>query len=541
VSADAELIAGRYRLQIEVGSGGMGVVWRARDEVLGRTVAIKALAIRFAAGGSAGDEGARRAMREARIAARLQHPNVIGVYDVVEHDRRPFLVMEFLESRSLSELLADGAALPPREVARIGAQVAAGLAAAHGAGIVHRDVKPGNVLLSESGAVKLTDFGISRAVGDTTVTASGIVLGTLTYIAPEVGQGRSADARSDVYSLGATLYAAVEGRPPFETGESAIALLYQIVHEDFPPPRLAGPLAPVLLWMLDKDPDRRPTMPQVQRALETIEASLAEPEAGAEEPEDAADVIAMPATAVLADPSEPEPEATLAAAPASTPASASASDGGAPAALAPTKPARVRPARLAGFLGRFRPGESPRSLIAGLVVVALVVAGAVALALRGGNGAADVAGLNPSASRSGTAAHSPTATPSATSAHASATPSATGSATASSSATTSQSVASQLTSTIIDYYKLMPGNLDAGWTWMTADYQTNHARGRSGYASFWSQFKSVAVSGVTATPPNTVVATITYYSKNGSVTQERTRFGMVFQDGRWKIASSSVV
>jgi len=146
VTEDAELIAGRYRLVAEVGSGGMGVVWRARDEVLGRTVALKALTVRSTIGGSRDDETTRRAMREARIAARLHHPNVIGIYDIVKHEGRPFLVMEFLASRSLSELLAEGTTLPPQEVARIGALLAAALTAAHKAGIVHRDVKPGNVL-----------------------------------------------------------------------------------------------------------------------------------------------------------------------------------------------------------------------------------------------------------------------------------------------------------------------------------------------------------------------------------------------------------
>ncbi len=184
---NTDLIGGRYRLLAQIGTGGMGVVWRARDEVLGRTVAVKELMVRSAIsgfGGGLGDESTQRAMREARIAARLHHPNVIGVYDIVDHEGRPFLIMEFLESRSLAQLMATGVLLPPQEVARIGAQLASALKAAHDAGIVHRDVKPGNVLLAEDGEVKLTDFGISRAVGDTTVTASGVLLGTLGYIAP---------------------------------------------------------------------------------------------------------------------------------------------------------------------------------------------------------------------------------------------------------------------------------------------------------------------------------------------------------------------
>ncbi|HXR71807.1 serine/threonine-protein kinase, partial [Actinocrinis sp.] len=279
---NTDLIAGRYRLLAQIGTGGMGVVWRARDEVLGRTVAVKELMVRSAIsgfGGGLADESTQRAMREARIAARLHHPNVIGVYDIVEHESRPFLVMEFLESRSLAQLMATGVLLPPEEVARIGAQLASGLKSAHDAGIVHRDVKPGNVLLAEDGEVKLTDFGISRAVGDTTVTASGVLLGTLGYIAPEVAQGQPSDSRSDVYALGATLYAAVEGQPPFGSTENAVAMLYRIVHEDLIPARHAGPLEPVLLWMLNRDPDLRPTMPQAERALKAVETGTAQPRA----------------------------------------------------------------------------------------------------------------------------------------------------------------------------------------------------------------------------------------------------------------------
>ncbi|HEV3170932.1 MAG TPA: serine/threonine-protein kinase [Actinocrinis sp.] len=509
MTQDDDLIAGRYRLITEIGSGGMGVVWRAKDETLGRTVAVKSLAAGSIAG-TADEDAARRAMREARIAARLHHPNVIGVYDVVEHEGRPFLVMEYMDSRSLSEMLAAGDLLDPREAGRIGAHVASALTAAHNAGIVHRDVKPGNVLVAKSGDVKLTDFGISRAVGDTSVTASGVLLGTISYIAPEVAQGQSADSRSDVYSLGATLYALLEGEPPSGTDESAIAQLYRIVHGDIPAPAHAGPLAPILLWMLERDPALRPTPVQVERALESIEST-----------QGAAGTAAIPVEEAVALPEAADP----------------------PAAPPPVAVAEAPPSRTP-----FSP-TARRSLVVSLLAALLLVGVVVALLLHG-NG-------HPTASGSGApAGHSATETPSPKASHTTAaagagigagatagqSPSSAASAPAAPpSASASQSLADQLTSTIVDYYKLMPDNLDQGWNWMTADYQQNHAGGRNGYQSFWSKVQRVSVSDVVAQPPSTVVATIDYFYKDGSTAEERTSFGLVFQQGQWKIASSAVL
>jgi serine/threonine protein kinase len=504
VTEDNDLIAGRYRLLAQVGTGGMGVVWRARDDVLGRTVALKELtahSVLAAAGAGLEDEGSRRAMREARIAARLHHPNVIGVYDIVEHEGRPFLVMEFLASRSLAQLMAAGVRLPPQETARIGVQLASALDAAHDAGIVHRDVKPGNVLLAEDGAVKLTDFGISRAVGDTTVTASGVLLGTLGYIAPEVAQGQTADSRSDVYSLGATLYAAVEGQPPFGTDDNAVAMLYRIVHGDLIPARQAGPLEPALLWMLDRDPQRRPTMQQVRQALKAVESAASMPAAASTEP------IETPAQA-------------------SAPAAA---EGAAPTQTAPRD--------------RSVSGKRRHAALAMLAAALLLGLGGWAL----------VASLShhttPRAADSHTSAgSSAVSSPSLVASASPRPPSTAASNSPASAAATSkappsapQSRTAQLASTIVDYYHLMPGNLAQGWTWMTPDYQQHHAGGWSGYQSFWSQVQRVAASNVTASAPSTVTATVDYYYKNGSFVEERTLYGLVFQQGRWLIASSSVL
>jgi serine/threonine protein kinase len=264
-----DLVAGRYRLVGRIGRGAMGVVWRAHDERLDRTVAVKLLSFDAALGGTEGGKADERVMREARLAAKLQHPNAIAVHDVVEHEGRPCLVLEYLPSESLSAVMAERGALPADEAARIGAQLADALAAAHEVGIVHRDIKPDNVLIAPDGTVKITDFGISKAIGDATMTSVGVIAGTPAYLAPEVASGGKAGFPSDVFSLGATLYAATEGIPPFGLDENTIALLLKVSNGAISPPRNSGPLGPMLMWLLRTDPAERPTMRQAQEHLAT--------------------------------------------------------------------------------------------------------------------------------------------------------------------------------------------------------------------------------------------------------------------------------
>ncbi|MFT7836501.1 protein kinase [Saccharothrix sp. BKS2] len=275
---DGRLVAGRYRLGRRIGSGAMGIVWQAHDERLHRTVAVKQLLLQPGLAEADTDEAKRRAMREGRIAARLQHPHAIAVYDVAEDDGQPWLVMEYLPSQSLSAALSERGTLPPRDVASIGSQVASALAAAHNAGIVHRDIKPGNVLLGNEGTVKITDFGISRATGDVTVTATGMLAGTPAYLAPEVAKGYDPGPPSDVFSLGSTLYAAVEGAPPFGLNENTIALLHQVASGKVVPPKQAGPLTALLMRLLRAEPEDRPTMAEAREALAAVAAGRAAPD-----------------------------------------------------------------------------------------------------------------------------------------------------------------------------------------------------------------------------------------------------------------------
>lgn len=261
-----QLIAERYRLVDRIGQGAMGVVWRARDERLDRVVAVKQLGYDPSGGG----QGGPRALREARLTARLRHPHAITVHDVVEHDGDPYLVMEYLPSQSLADVLLERETLPADQVARIGEQVASALAAAHAEGIVHRDVTPGNVLMAPDGVTKIADFGISRATGEGAVTGGGFIAGTPAYLAPEVAGGAEAGFPADVFSLGATLYRALEGTPPFGTEDNTIVLLRRIAQDEVIPPKHTGPLAEALGRLLQRDPEQRPAMAEVQELFEAV-------------------------------------------------------------------------------------------------------------------------------------------------------------------------------------------------------------------------------------------------------------------------------
>ncbi|MGW6448780.1 serine/threonine-protein kinase [Lentzea sp. NPDC055074] len=264
-----QTVADRYALLERVGSGAMGVVWRARDGLLEREVVIKQLLLPDVPPRQV-EEACLRAMREGRIAARLHHPNAIGVFDVVIEAGRPCLVMEYLPSRSLSAVLKEQGALPPEEAVRVGTQVVAALAAAHEAGIVHRDVKPGNVLIGHNGTVKITDFGISRSAGDVSVTRTGALSGTLAYLAPELARGAEPDPAADMFSLGATLYAMTEGQPPFGRTENDYGLLYKISTGQVVPPTRSGPLTPLLTRLLAIEPADRPTAAEAAGELAAL-------------------------------------------------------------------------------------------------------------------------------------------------------------------------------------------------------------------------------------------------------------------------------
>ncbi|MQY21211.1 serine/threonine-protein kinase [Nocardia macrotermitis] len=261
------MIAGHYRLVERIGSGGTGVVWRAVDERLERSVAIKQILTQPSLPPGEKEIVRARASREARNAARFQHPNAIVVFDITDHEGDPCLVMEYLQSQSLAMVLSSQGTLPLDQVARIGEQVASALVAAHRAGIVHRDVKPGNVLLGENGTVKITDFGISKAKGDVALTATGLISGTAAYLAPEVARGTDPTPAADVFALGATLFHALEGEPPYGSNPNPLALLYAAANGQLSQPRNAGQLTDLLLDLLSFEPEDRPSMVEVRDQL----------------------------------------------------------------------------------------------------------------------------------------------------------------------------------------------------------------------------------------------------------------------------------
>jgi serine/threonine protein kinase len=411
VTGPGRLIAGRYRLQSQIGGGGMGTVWLARDELLGRQVAVKQILSPLGADDKQIDEQRQRALREGRIAARLSHPHAISVYDVALEGGAPWLVMEYLPSRSLAEVLTADGVLRGDQVAQIGAQVADALAATHAAGIVHRDVKPANILIGQggrvAGLVKITDFGISHARGDVTLTQTGQITGTPAFLAPEVAQGHEMTEASDVFSLGATLYTCLEGTPPFGMEDNALGMLHRVAGGQITPPRRAGSLTVPLLRMLAADTADRPPMTEVRDELAKLAAGrdgdtttvlLARTDlrprghsgtavfpAGAAAATATPDAADQP-TPIPAAARTPVPPAAPAAPPATTPAPATpptpvtppassrSSAEAAPAATAAAEPAAAEAAAPAPVEPRRRRRGAWVAAAIGLVVVAGLVA-----------------------------------------------------------------------------------------------------------------------------------------------------------------------
>lgn len=260
------LLAGRYRLADPIGKGGMGRVWRAHDEVLHRAVAIKELTAALYVSESDQAVLLARTRAEARAAARINHSAVVTVHDVLDHDGRPWIVMELVEGRSLADAVKEDGRVEPREAARIGLWVLRALRAAHSAGVLHRDVKPGNVLLAQDGRVLLTDFGIAQIEGDTTITRTGEVVGSVDYLAPERVRGADPGPSADLWALGATLYTAVEGRSPFRR-TTPLTTMQAVVDEEPAEPRQSGPLGPVIAALLRKDPAVRPDAAEAEQML----------------------------------------------------------------------------------------------------------------------------------------------------------------------------------------------------------------------------------------------------------------------------------
>jgi len=300
------VLADRYELIAPLGRGTMGTVWKAHDRSLGREVAIKEIRQEPGLSEAQRAELRERMIREGRTAARISHPSVATVHDAIIEDGSPWIIMELVQARSLEQVIEEEGPLPPRLVAEIGADLLGALRAAHAQGILHRDVKPGNVLITESGRVVLTDFGIAKAEGDTNLTKTGMVIGSPGYTAPERARGEHTGPESDLWSLGATLYFAVEGRPAYERA-SVTETLAALMSEQVDPPTQAGPLRPVLEQLLEKDHTARLTASQAGVLLRAV----------ADTPSHLADSLAPP-PAPATPPASPSPSAPAAPFPADT-------------------------------------------------------------------------------------------------------------------------------------------------------------------------------------------------------------------------------
>jgi serine/threonine protein kinase len=274
------LIAGRYRLQAPIGRGAMGIVWRARDQLLDRDVAVKEVKIAETLSDEERAHAYQRTLREAKTAARLSHPAVVTVYDVAEDQGRPWIVMQLVNAQSLDQVLASSGPLSPRRVAEVGRQLLSALSVAHAAGVMHRDVKPSNVLLGHDDRAVLTDFGIATFQGDPKLTQTGMVMGSPGFTAPERIRGEDASPASDLWSLGATLFAAVEGHGPFENRGGAVTTMSAIINEDAPHAPAAAAFGPVIAALLRREPGDRPDAARAARMITDVLPMLPDRTAG---------------------------------------------------------------------------------------------------------------------------------------------------------------------------------------------------------------------------------------------------------------------
>ncbi|MEV7772125.1 protein kinase [Kitasatospora sp. NPDC086791] len=365
------LLAGRYRLNGVLGRGGMGTVWRAEDEMLGRTVAVKELRMNASVEEEEKHRLIVRTLREAKATARIRHNSAVTVFDVVDEDDRPWIVMELVESRSLADVIREDGPLSPGRAAEIALDVLGVLIAAHALGILHRDVKPSNVLIGEDGRVVLTDFGIASVEGDASVTSTGMLVGAPSYISPERARGQKPGPPADLWSLGGTLYAMVEGRPPYDRG-SALATLTAVMTEDLATPANAGALGPVIEGLLEKDPAERLDASQTRSMLKRV---VAEATVKAESTTEYAMPVERPAAAPAAPAestsgSEPKPGAASPSVPDPEPGAEPQAAPQPEPKPGPEQPGTGRKLTVGGLLGTVRVGSRARDEVPPAAAVA---------------------------------------------------------------------------------------------------------------------------------------------------------------------------
>lgn len=511
------LIAGRYRVMRAVGRGGMGTVWLCWDEVLHREVAAKQIE-------GLGDDPvgkAARPLREARLTASVSHPNAVSIFDIVEHEGSTWLVMEYVPSVTLAELLRQEGRLPVVRVVRIGAQLASALAAAHALGIIHRDIKPGNVLVGENDLAKISDFGIARGHLDEQLTLTGFVTGTPAYFSPELARGGDPSQAADVWALGATLYAAVEGGPPYGKDSNPLALVTKIASQPPPRPTRAGELTSTLSSMLNPKAEARASMEAVVSSLHKLAAPADVEAARLREKRRGYDDTTLhdKPMAVLDEMLRPPPDrgvddqTTI-----SSPALGSARGAAPPPEDADSRKSRGRP--------------SPALLVVGLaILLVLLIAGTLVWALvrsTGGDGTtASSAGGSPDHSGASTNTTGVPGDPTRT--HNTGTSSASppeGSPSTSEPPPrpppghSGQGPAAFVTS----YFDTVPADLRVGWKLLSPSMRKI---GHDSYDRFWGSIDSIDVADVKAVSSHTVAYQITYHFSDGRVVQEKQQIDLV--------------
>ncbi|MFC7488080.1 serine/threonine-protein kinase [Knoellia sp. CPCC 206453] len=533
---DPQVIAGRYEVVRAVGQGGMGTVWLCLDRTLEREVAVKRI------GALPGESAAAaRAMREARIAASLNHPNAVAVYDIIDVDDAHWLVMEYVDGASLAELVRDQGPMSPIRAAEMGSALATVLDRAHDRGIVHRDIKPSNILVHRSGTPKLSDFGIARGAADAQLTLTGHMTGTPGFLSPELARGEDPTPASDTWALGATLFHAVEGRPPFEERDNPLAVLQDVLAGRLRPLVNAGPLARAIEAMMDPDPSRRWTMAQAASELDDIAAGRV-PTAVLPVPVSSA----TPATTGL-----DELDGLLGAPPGADPGD----DPHAGALSGARSASTVREAATAGGgLAARREVEEGTGQRGGrrqrwplvLLLALLLAGGAYLLAELVNFDEPDTASPDRTTSTSQTtppASSTPSSTPKATSQQPSATktPSSTPSSPAPSRSPSPSAGRDDaaLAAFARDYYGAVTdaGRRDDTFAQLTPAMQ-RAAGGRRGYEGFWKTIESVRVTAIDADAgASTVDLRLVFRPKNGATSTEVHRWTVQRSGDRWLVAS----
>lgn len=517
-------IAGRYVVERAVGQGGMGTVWLCRDEVLSRSVAVKEVG--SMPGTSKSDLA--RALREARNSAALNHRNVVSIYDAVEDGDQNWLVMEYVPSRNLAEIVAEEGPLSPERVAWIGAQAADGLAAAHQRGTVHRDVKPGNLLVTDDDHVKISDFGIARTHGDATLTQSGIVTGTPAYFAPELARGEDPTIAADVWALGASLYAAVEGRLPFPEQNNAIALLTQIASEPPPPPTRAAFLAEPIERMMDPDPSTRWTMADAAHTLHRLHEQHAAKSSGP-------GTVSLGAPLVQAEPDE-EPAMEAAgenpvgqnddvSTEVAPPDEGPTTEASAPPEResARTEPALASPA-LPSARTEERSGAGRRAAVVAVMVAIVILASVGALLLNDRDEDPSTADEPTSAASTDPGQSNGQSSPD------------TADPTASSGADGASGAA---TTFVEDYYSNLPGDTRTAWDLLSPSMQ-DEVGGYDTYSGFWRTISEVR-TGRTTVVEEGVVDVEVIYTSDGGTERETRRLRLEKNGDSFLIAGDKVV